>query len=63
MASLREHGPDDQHEAYDQPRNGIEVLIASARDRRMPASGTRSIALYVRDENRQEPRSCKQSER
>ncbi len=63
MASLRDHGADDEHDADDQPRNRIEVLIASGRRRRVPASGARSITLYVRDEERQEPRSGKQAER
>ena len=63
MATLRDHATDDQNDADDQPRNGTEVLIASVRRRGMPASGARSITLYVRDEERQEPRSCKHAER
>ena len=61
-ARLREHGADDQHETHDEPRNGIAMLIASTRGGRVPASGARSITLDVRDEERQESRSCKQAE-
>jgi hypothetical protein len=61
LARLREHGADDQHETHDEPRNGVEMLIASTRRGRVPASGARSITLDVRDEERQESRSCKQA--
>jgi hypothetical protein len=63
MARLRDHAADDQHDAGDQPRNGIEVLIAAARRRRMPARGSGSISLHVRDEKRQLSRSYEQAER
>jgi hypothetical protein len=62
VARLREHGAEDQHETHDEPRNGIEMLIASARRGGVPASGARSITLDVRDEERQESRSCEQAE-
>jgi hypothetical protein len=62
VARLREHRTDDQHDTHDEPRNGIEMLIASARRGGVPASGARSIALYVCDEERQESRSCEQAE-
>lgn len=62
LARVCEHGADDQHQTHDQPWNGVEVLIASTRRGRVPASGARSITLDVRDEERHESRSCKQAE-
>jgi hypothetical protein len=62
-ASLRDHAANNQHDARYQPRNGVEVLIAAVRHRRMPARGARSISLDERDVERQESCAGQQTER
>ena len=51
-----------QQPAGDQPRNRIEMLIASARSCRVPASRAGSIALHVCDEQARQPGTRQETE-
>src|SRR5436305_14159084 len=62
VAHLAEYGSYDEQCARDQPPNRIEVLVAPARRRRVPAGGAWSSALHVRHDKQQQPSPSKQTE-
>lgn len=57
MPALGEKSSDEENDAQDQPRERVQVLIASAGRGRVPTRGARSLTLHVGDEQAEEPGS------
>src|SRR5581483_12353983 len=62
-ARVSEEADDEEHGAGNEPRQRIEVLVAAARGRRLPAGGAGTFALHPRDVDEQHADAAQQAER